>query len=181
MKKYHNTSGELEKLAVLSGNSYLNPNINYLGFDGEQVDLDFIDQPDEFSSAIGRKRKRRRKSGGGGFNRFLEGIGISPKASQERRDLKQRKQASVEQEQRHGRQSEKENVQLQKQALVAASKDDGSSADLQKLMATQAVIPTAAPSATSKMKKGTKIALIVGGAVLLAGITFAVIKYSKNK
>ena len=98
MENYNNIDGDLETLAVLNGYSQLNPNINYLGFDGEVIDSEFIDSPADYSYADGRRPnpnlRRKRRGGSGGFRGFLQGIGISQNASQERRALRRRKQLS---------------------------------------------------------------------------------------
>lgn len=174
----------VEELAVLNGYSHLNPNIDYIGFDGLSMHPEFVDE--EHSQFI---RRRRSRSSGGGFRSFLDSVGLSPQAAAQRRQLRMRKQSMAEREMRNRSREAQANIRLQQEAVRASSRTPSGSAELSQILSTPSVAPAAktsvtAPAAIStdkakgwkSLKTWQKGAIIGGGVLLLAGAGYAIYK-----
>ena len=163
--------GEKINLAVLSGNASLLGD-RYIGVDGTMADI-------EFSDAIGRRRRQPTKRQAprtrpGRLQNFAKGIGIDPKASQERRELRRKKQTDQNQ-------LDRQNMELQQQALSVAAAQPDPISSVAPIMQTRPMEETI-PSTGWKSLKGWQKGLIIVGSLAAIGIgVYFVVKTKKTK
>jgi predicted CopG family antitoxin len=156
----------VQRYAVLMGNSDLSPDRDYLGFDGEPMNIDFNDS-EQFSNFIRRRTKRKRRG-----SRFLEGLGISPEASRERRSLKRQKQQLAERQQRDSSKADIQNLKLQEQAIKQSATAPTGEDELKAILSqsNQSLPVSVAEQGFWKSLKGWQKGAIIGGGLLVVGI-----------
>lgn len=162
--------GDKVNLAVLNGNANLLGD-NYIGIDGSIEEI-------EFSDAAGRRRKapmrsKNPKKRGGKLRNFAQGLGIDPKASQERRDLRRKKQTDQNQ-------IDRQNMVLQQQALDVAARQPDPASSLPPQMQTRPMESTISPSGWKAMPKWQK-GLIIGVGVAALGFGVYMVVKSQTK
>jgi hypothetical protein len=160
--------GNKINLAVLSGNANLFGD-RYIGVDGSVEEI-------EFSDARGRRRPMPKKRGAqrkrsGRLQNFARGIGIDPKASQERRDMRRKKQTQQNQ-------LDRQNMALQQQALTVAANQPDPSTSAAPIMQTRPLEESIQQSGWKSLK-GWQKGLIIG--VGLAAIGTGVYLFVKSK
>lgn len=155
--KYSNLDGVVEDLAVLTGDSQLNPSITYLGMDGE-----------EYHSIFGRRRKKKRRKSGG----LRSALGLTEQD-------KARRNARRDERVRSRSKERVMNAETQRKAVASASRPDKSEQQIAQAL-TQASTPPTPPPSTG-LSTGAKIGIGVGILAVVGVLGFAIYKYTKRK